>query len=83
MKRMTISIAVALAAGLGLAACDVDKKQEGELPKVSVEGGQLPEYQVRGPDVEVGSTTREITVPTVTVDPPKENENEPANAQKP
>ena len=30
----------------GIAACDVDQTQEGDLPDVDVEGGQVPEYDV-------------------------------------
>ncbi|WP_228241992.1 hypothetical protein [Porphyrobacter sp. GA68] len=67
MKKI---IAVALAGGalLGLSACDVDQTQEGELPTVDVQGGQLPEYDVRPAEVEVQTGTTQVEVPTVDVD---------------
>lgn len=54
---------------LGLGACDVDQTQEGELPEVDVqaEGGQMPAYDVEGPDVSVESERRQVTVPDVEV----------------
>ena len=57
------------------AACDVDQTKEGELPDVDVNatGGQLPEYNVEGPSVNVGTENKTVEVPTVDVDPPKED----------
>ena len=60
---------------LGLAACDVDKTQNGAMPDVdvNVSGGQLPEFNVTGPDVNVGMENTTVQVPTVDVDLPSEN----------
>ena len=46
--------------------------KEGELPDVDVNasGGQLPEFNVEGPTVNVGSENKTIQVPTVDVDVP-------------
>jgi hypothetical protein len=44
--------------------CKVTKTQEGKMPEVQVKGGQIPKYEVKGPTVEVGTTTKQITVPT-------------------
>lgn len=66
-----------------LVSCDVDKKEDGSLPKVKVdvEGeAKLPKYEVRGPEVTVGEKKVEMKVPTIDVDVPKEEENEPAQA---
>jgi uncharacterized lipoprotein len=70
----TIVTAAAAAATLGLAACDVNKTQEGNvsLPKYDVQktqegSAQLPKYDVKGPDVQVGSTQKSVTVPDVDV----------------
>ena len=55
---MKNSIRFLIAAGcLTAAACDVDRTQEGELPDVDVNasGGEMPEYNVQGPDVDVPS----------------------------
>lgn len=72
--RITRSLAVLAlaAAGIGFTACEVEKKQEGELPKVNVEGGKMPEYDVKGPDVKVEQQKKEITVPDVDIVTPKE-----------
>ena len=73
MKK--IALMLAAASGLGLAACDVDQTKNAQLPDVDVNatGGQLPEFNVEGPTVEVGSENRTITVPTVDVDAPKDD----------
>jgi hypothetical protein len=70
-----------LAAGLltiSAVGCDVDVKEEGRAPDVdvSVDPGKLPDVDVRGPDVDVGTKKKEITVPDVKVDIPSENEKE-------
>lgn len=61
-----------------LASCDVDKVEEGSVPEVKVEvkgDAKLPKYEVDGPDVTVGKKTVEI--PTIDVDIPEEEDNEP------
>jgi uncharacterized lipoprotein len=77
-KSFTLATA-ACAIALGLAGCDVEKTQSGnvDLPKYEVtkqkEGDvKLPEYNVRGPDVDVKTEKREITVPNVDVNTRKE-----------
>jgi hypothetical protein len=60
-------VAVALTSMFALSACDVEQTQEGEMPEVDVvtEGGQLPAYDVETAEVEMGTETRVIEVPTV------------------
>ena len=60
---------------LSFAACDVDQTKEGELSDVDVNatGGQLPEYNVEGPDVNVGTENKVVEVPTVDVDAPNDD----------
>ena len=73
---MKIALKMLIGAGaLALGACDVDQTKEGELPDVDVNasGGQLPEFDVEGPDVNVGTENKTIEVPTVDVDVPEEN----------
>jgi len=73
---MNITIKLLLGAScLAFAACDVDQTKEGEMPDVDVNasGGQLPEFNVEGPSVNVGSENRTVEVPTVDIDPPKED----------
>ncbi|MEE4201285.1 hypothetical protein [Erythrobacter sp.] len=62
MKKI-IAVAALSAATFGLAACDVDQTEEGDMPEL--EGGNLPEYDVEPVDVEVDSN---IEVPEVDVD---------------
>ena len=54
----------------GLAACSVEKTQDGEMPDVDVEAGQLPEYDVDAADVDVGLDTTTVVVPDVDVKMP-------------
>jgi len=57
---------------LSFAGCDVDQTKEAKVPDVdvNVSGGQLPEFNVQGPEVEVGTVNKTIEVPTVDVKPP-------------
>lgn len=73
MKKITLLLATAGA--LGLAACDVDQTQNAQLPDVDVNatGGQLPEYNVTTPDVDVQMENRTVQVPDVDVNVPAEN----------
>jgi hypothetical protein len=66
---------------LALVACDVDQTKEGNLPDVDVNasGGQLPEFNVEGPDVNVGTENKTVQVPTVDVDVPDEAEGNTTN----
>ncbi|MEQ9371544.1 MAG: hypothetical protein RIG63_21325 [Coleofasciculus chthonoplastes F3-SA18-01] len=49
--------------------CRVEKEQAGEKPDVdvNVDPGKLPEYKVEGPEVDVGTQEKTITVPDVEV----------------
>jgi hypothetical protein len=73
MKKMIIMLAGASC--LGLTACDVDQTKNGALPDVdvNVSGGQMPEYNVTTPEVNVGMENKVVQVPTVDVDVPAEN----------
>ena len=73
MKKITIMLAAA--SGLGLAACDVDQTKNAQLPDVDVNatGGQLPEFNVTTPDVDVGMENKTVQVPDVDVKVPAEN----------
>lgn len=52
-----------------LASCRVEQEKAAKLPdvNVNVEPGQLPRYDIKGPDVNVGVTERTVTVPKVVV----------------
>lgn len=66
---------------LALAACNVDKTEEGNMPDVdvNVSGGDLPEYNVEGPTVNVGTENKTVQVPTVDVDVPADTDENSAN----
>ncbi|BDI59867.1 hypothetical protein [Qipengyuania nanhaisediminis] len=69
MKKFAIA-ATAVTLSLGLAACDVDQTEEGDMPEVNVDGGNLPEFDVEGPDVDVGTEEMTVEVPDVDVSVP-------------
>jgi uncharacterized lipoprotein len=73
MKKILILLAAA--SGFGLAACDVDQTKNAQLPDVDVNvtGGQAPEFNVTGPEVNVGMENKTIQVPNVDVKVPAEN----------
>lgn len=58
-----------IAIAVSLASCQIEKEQSARLPQVDVdvEPGRLPEYDIKGPDVNVGVTKRTVTVPKVIV----------------
>ena len=67
-KLLTLLIAPLFA--VGMAACDVDQTEEGELPEVDVQEGELPSYEVQPAEVEVTEDT--VTVPDIDVNDPDE-----------
>ena len=59
------AIVLTTSAGLLLfGGCEVKKTQEGVAPKVELKEGQLPKYEVKTPEVTVGTEKKEIKVPT-------------------
>lgn len=75
MLKTTLAAAVVSIGALGLAGCDVEKTQEGNvsLPQYEVEkkaSGDVtvPKYDVTTPDVKVGSAETTINVPKVTTE---------------
>ena len=66
--RKIMTFALVGTAALGLAACDVEQTEEGDMPEVSVEGGNMPEYDVDVPEVTVGTEETTVEVPTVDVE---------------
>lgn len=83
------AVAVAAVVAVGFYMVDIDQTQETRLPDVdvSVEGGQLPEFNaevgsvtvgetettVEVPNVEVTMEEETITVPTINVNPPSDD----------
>jgi hypothetical protein len=86
LTPVTVRISAALSictVALFTTACEVKKTQEGEMPKVSVEGGQAPKYDVDAADVTVGQKEKTITVPDVTITTPSEKRAENAAPSTP
>ncbi|MBA3564788.1 MAG: hypothetical protein H0W33_12430 [Gammaproteobacteria bacterium] len=67
-------LAALAAASLFVWGCDVDQTEEGALPDVDVEGGEMPEYDVDAPDVDVGTREETVTVPDIDVDMPEDDD---------
>lgn len=74
MKRLLTALGLAFAMTFMLTACEVEQTEEGEMPDVdvSVEGGNLPEYDVDGPDVDVNKKKVTVDVPDVDVTLPND-----------
>lgn len=74
MRKSIITLSsIALASTFLLAGCDVEKTQEGNvtLPKYekTQEGSvTMPKYDVTAPSVVVGTTEKQVEVPTVTTE---------------
>ena len=65
--RRTFALLIAASLVLPLTACQVRQTEEGEMPEVEVEGGNMPEYDVDTADVEVTTRETDVTVPDVDV----------------
>lgn len=70
MNKASITAMIVASSAIALSGCEVDKTADGELPDVDidVDGGKLPEYDIRGPEVSVGTEEKTIEVPDVDVD---------------
>jgi len=68
---MRFLLSLVLILGIGFAAAwafgliAVTKTQDGALPTIKAEGGQMPRFDVKGATVEVGTTNTTVDVPTV------------------
>lgn len=62
----------------GLAGCDVEQTEEGELPEVSVQEGEIPEYEADTADVSAETEERTVTVPDVEVQQEEETVSVPS-----
>lgn len=77
-KLKPLTAAAGFALILPLAACEVTKTEDGEMPDidVSVDGGNLPEYDVDGPDVDFGMKEVTVKVPDIDVTTPDDPDYE-------
>jgi hypothetical protein len=71
MRISKLAVVPALVAVFALGACTAEKTEEGEMPEVNVEGGNLPEYDVDAADVEITTDTQQIVTPDVDIKPPR------------
>jgi cytoskeletal protein RodZ len=63
-------VALAIAWALGLFQVETDGQLK--APDVNVSGGEVPDVDVQAADVDIGTKTETIEVPTVDVTPPDE-----------
>lgn len=68
MSKFLTAACISLAC-LGVAACKVKQTQDAKMPEVQATGGQMPAYDVKGPDVNVTSKPETVNVPVVKVTP--------------
>ena len=77
MKPGYIIAAVVAAAILafGIFMIDVDMTEEARLPDVdlSIEGGNMPEFQADVGDIDLGTEEVTVQVPTVDIESPEES----------
>lgn len=69
LVALLIVVALVVAA-FAFGLIDIDQTKSGALPdvKVSADGGKLPEFDAKTADIDVGSKTENVEVPTVSVD---------------
>lgn len=72
------AVVVVAAIAFAIFFVDVDQTQEAALPEVTVEGGQLPEFDATVGEINVGTETVEVEVPTISVESPEEAGKEAA-----
>jgi len=75
MKIRGLSILIVPLLALGAVACEVEQERPGQPPHVDVEPGQMPEYDVRTPELEMQRDTQVIITPDPQLRPPSEQPN--------
>lgn len=68
MRISKLAVVPALVAVFALNACTAEQTEEGEMPEVNVEGGNLPEYDIDPARVEITTDTQNIQVQTPDID---------------
>ena len=76
MKTISVIAAVlaVVAVALGIYLVDIEQTEEAALPDVdvTVEGGNIPEFDAEVGDIEVGSEEITLDVPTIDLQSPEE-----------
>lgn len=78
--RTGFVIAIAAAAILAVGAAymiDIDQTEEGALPEIAIEGGQMPEFEAEMGEIEITEET--VTVPSLEITPPDADEEIASN----
>ena len=68
MLRRLMTVA-AMALSLGAVACTAEVEEEGKMPDVDVQGGEMPKVDVDPANVEVSTDTQTVITPDVDVTP--------------
>lgn len=64
MKQVLVLIIVALVAVIAIAMFDFQVTDSGSLPEVEVTGGEMPNADIRGPEVDMQTEQREVEYPS-------------------
>jgi hypothetical protein len=64
--RSIITTALAATAAFGLAGCEVEQTEEGEMPEI--EGGNMPEYEADTADIDIETEEQTVEVPELEVE---------------
>ena len=62
---LVVVVVIVAVAAISFGFVDINRTQEGKLPEIRAEGGQLPGYDVKTAKIEVGTTNTTVDVPTV------------------
>lgn len=75
-----VAVVVAvIAIAFGVYMIDIDQTEEAALPEVSVEGGNMPEFDAETGDVSVDQEEVTVTVPDVDITPPEGDDDTAEN----
>lgn len=67
---LLLVVLLILVAGIATGFINLQRTQEGVLPRIAVEGGQLPKFDADVAQVKVGTRNETVEVPTVDVKKP-------------
>lgn len=66
-------LVAAVAIAFGVYMVDIDQTRDAALPEISIEGGQLPEFEADVGDITVTEEEVTVTVPDVNIIPPEDD----------
>ncbi len=73
LLALLVIVVIALIAAMATGLIDIDQTRKAQSPQIRVEGGQIPAFDVKTPEVSVGSTSSTVTVPDVNIGTKKES----------